>query len=246
MSSSHKGGKRGGRRKEKDVLDQLEEFFDGKVRPKVRDGYREVEKFLKKEIRFPKNKKKLLEYDPDSPFSYVMAFLRDKAVASVAPSTKYVIKKVLKAMDPARARVLVEYGPAEGVITRHILSKMNRDGILVAIERNEHFVRALHRMKDSRLRVVHGDVQDIEKILRELDLPAADVIVSGIPFSYFDKDSRRRLVRKTFAMLNPGGRFVPYQFTTHLIPLLKKHFRKVDTQFEVRNLPPFFIFTAHK
>jgi phospholipid N-methyltransferase len=82
--------------------------------------------------------------------------------------------------------------------------------------------------------------------MRREGIEAADVVVSGIPFSYFDRERRKALLRKTNGILKPGGRFVAYQFTTHLIPLLKQHFRRVDTQFEVRNLPPHFIFTAHK
>ena len=37
-----------------------------------------------------------------------------------------------------------------------------------------------------------------------------------------------------------------YQCTTHLIPVLKRHFRRVETQFELRNLPPHFVFAAYK
>ena len=51
---------------------------------------------------------------------------------------------------------------------------------------------------------------------------------------------------KTSALLNPGGRFVAYQVTTHLIPMLKDYFSNVDIQFEVRNMPPHFVFTALK
>ena len=96
------------------------------------------------------------------------------------------------------------------------------------------------------MRVEHGDVQDVDSILHRMGIVCADVIVSGIPFSFIEKDARHRLLAKTAGLLNPGGRFVAYQFTTHLIPLLKDHFSKVDTKFEVRNLPPHFIFTAFK
>ena len=226
-------------------LEQIELFLSKKLSPKVRQGYRDIEKFLQKEIRLGDGKE-ILAYDPDSPFSYITAFLRDKTVASVHPSSKYLVHRVVKAMALDQARTVVEYGAAEGVITRRILAKLPHDGVLVAVELNDHFIQALRKMHDPRLKIVHGDVQDIERILRGEGLAAADVIVSGIPFSYFDAERRKELVKKTFQRLNPGGRFVAYQFTTHLIPLLKRQFRKVDTQFEVRNLPPHFVFTAHK
>ncbi|MFH1724113.1 MAG: rRNA adenine N-6-methyltransferase family protein [Elusimicrobiota bacterium] len=232
--------------KDRDFLAQIEEFFEDKVEPRFKNGFREVEKLLKKEIRLKKLKKpRLLEYDPDSPFSYLSAFLRDRAVASVAPSTKYLINRVVEAMALGGARTVVEYGPAEGVMTQRILSGLKADGVLVAVERNENFVKTLRKIGDGRLRVVHEDVQDIGRILKEQGLASVDVVVSGIPFSLFDSSERRRLLAKTSSLLSPRGRFVAYQFTTHLIPLLKRYFRKVDTQFEIRNLPPHFIFTAH-
>ena len=43
------------------------------------------------------------------------------------------------------------------------------------------------------------------------------------------------------------GRFVVSpQYTTHLIPMFKDYFRDFETQFELRNFPPSFIFTAVK
>jgi len=254
-------GKRSGQ--DKDFLEQLERFFDSKVEPKLRNGFRELEKVLKKEIRIRKLEEieqllkkeiklgklkdsDLLRYDPESPFSYLSAFIRDKAVASVAPSTKYVVKKVLKAMAVDKARLAVEFGPAEGVITRKILQKLPKDGILVGIERNENFAKAVERIRDDRLRVVCADVQEIDVILEDLGLSKPDVIVSGIPFSYFEPIQRHELLRKISSLLSPRGRFVAYQFTTHLIPLLKLYFKQIDTQFEIRNLPPHFIFTCRK
>lgn len=240
-------GKKGGGNGNKDLLDEIEVFLEEKVERRVREGYREVERFLKKDIRLGKDKKaKLFEYDPDSPFSYVAAFMRDRAVASVLPSTKFLIRRVLKAMDLGSARLVVEYGPAEGVITRQILDRVGRDAVLLAVERNENFVRALGRIADPRLSVVYGDVQDIDRILAERGLGPVDVAVSGIPFSFFNQRQRHQLLEKTLAMLRPRGRFVAYQFTTHLIPILQCYFRKVDTELELRNLPPHFVFTCHK
>ncbi|MEE8425454.1 MAG: rRNA adenine N-6-methyltransferase family protein [Elusimicrobiota bacterium] len=249
-------------KRERDILDHIEEFFEkkvekhlkkgvGKVEKHVKNGVGKIEKLLKKEIRLipnrkGKEKRAILKYDPDSPFSYLSAFLRDKAVASVAPSSKFVVNRVIKAMNLSKAKVVVEYGPAEGVITRKILQQVPRDAVVVAIETNENFVRTLKAIPDSRLKVVHGDVQDVDKILKRLGLKKMDAATSGIPFSYFNPRERHLLLEKTMKALSPKGRFVPYQFTTHLIPLLKCYFRDVDIQFEVRNLPPFFVFTCFK
>ncbi|MFH2202908.1 MAG: rRNA adenine N-6-methyltransferase family protein [Elusimicrobiota bacterium] len=231
----------------RELLDQLEEFYEKKVEGKVRRGYDKLEQVLKKEIHIGNGKGELLEYDDESPFSYIAAYVRDKGVAAVMPSSKFVIRRVLKAMNLSKVRTVVEYGPAEGVITRKILSQLGEDGVLVAIERNPSFIKTLKRkIDDPRLRIVSGNVLDVDAILTSEGLDGMDVAVSGIPFSMFNQRERHLVLESTLQRLNPGGRFVAYQFTTHLIPLLKCYFKKVDIQLEVRNIPPHFVFTCHK
>ncbi|MBI5622832.1 MAG: methyltransferase type 12 [Elusimicrobia bacterium] len=183
--------------------------------------------------------------DEDS-FLYLRALLGDLAVASVHPSSKFLIQRVLRAMDLRSARVVVEFGAADGVITRQILPAMHDGARLVAIERNAQLCRRLERLDDRRLVAVHGDVRRLGSILSGLGLSGADVIVSGVPFSLFRPRARHELLCLTSDLLRPGGRFVAYQMTTHLIPLLSDYFSKVETEFEVRNIPPLFVFKAFK
>ncbi|MFA6093260.1 MAG: methyltransferase domain-containing protein [Elusimicrobiota bacterium] len=191
--------------------------------------------------------RKVFRYDSDSPFSYVAAMFQDKGVAAVTPSSKYLVSRVIRALEPVHARVVVEYGPAEGVMTRRILDRMPKDGRLIAVELNEQFAQALSRsVRDERLIVLHGDASRVEAILAEQGVGEADAIISGIPFSFFSPEERRSLVAKTRTALRHGGRFIAYQCTTHLIPVLKQHFHKVHTELELRNLPPHFVFTAVK
>ena len=206
-----------GEKNDKDVLDHLGEFI---------------------EEHFKKGGKKS--------FSYFKAFLDDRAVASITPSSKFLVERVIKAMELRKAKVVVEYGAAEGVMTREILSRLPEDGILVALELNAKLFESLKGIQDPRLRPVNGDVCQIDKVLAHAGVKSVDVIVSGIPFAFLRPRARHELLTKTSDFLNPGGRFVAYQVTTHLIGLLEDYFAKVKTQFEVRNLPPHFVFTAFK
>ena len=186
--------------------------------------------------------------DQDERFlDYVRVFLDDRKIGSVAPSSKYLIDRMIKSAELAEAKVVVEYGPARGVITRRILKKMRPDAKLVAVEFNERFYEDLSkRVKDPRLIPVRGDVREIDKILAGLGLEKADRIFSGVPFALFTGRERHEILTKTSHLLNAGGRFVAIGYTTHLIPMLKDYFASVDIQFEVRNIPPSFIFTALK
>ena len=181
-----------------------------------------------------------------SVIKYIELLLKDRFVATVSPSSKFVVQRVVKALDLRHVKVVVEYGPADGVITKPILDHMPKDAMLIAIERNEEFYQRLTAIKDPRFHPVHGDVRDIEQFLHRFGVDKADRIVSGIPFSYLTPEERDVLLRSTHARLSTSGRFVAYQVTTHLIPLLERYFYDVDTQFEIRNVPPHFVFTAFK
>jgi phospholipid N-methyltransferase len=217
--------------KEKDVLKNLGSL----IGDHVRKGLSKVEEIFKDN-----------EEADDKLFSYFKFFMDDKRVASVTPSSKYIVKRVLRAMDLKGPAVVVEYGAADGVITRHILDRLSPEGRVVAVELNDKLYAALSHLKDPRLVCVNGDVRDVEHIAERHGVVAADVIVSGIPFAFLSDRGRHELLARTNALLRPGGRFVAYQVTTHLIPLLKKHFRRVKTEFEIRNIPPHFVFTAYK
>ncbi len=234
------------KKKSKDVLDKIEDFIESRIEDRLKKGFDDIERFLKKEIRDFKEKHLELEDSENNPFSYFEAFLKDRKVASVAPSTKFLVGKVMKRMEMKPLRVVVEYGPAAGVMTRQILSRLPTDGILAAVELYPEFMPELKKLNDPRLKAYQGSVMDIDKLVAPLNLPLADVVVSGIPFSFLKPVERHALLHKTVDLLRPGGRFIAYQVTTHLVPLMKYHFEDVDIDFEVRNLPPHFVFTGYK
>lgn len=239
-----KSGKQEGQPKagRKDVLDHIEEFVETRIERHIRKGLQEIESFLKKEM----GGRAARGGNGAGPLSYIEALLKDKAVASVAPSTKFLVERVCRRLDWSATRVLVEYGPAQGVMTREFLARLPRDGRLVAIELNPGFAATLSKLQDPRLTVLQGSVVDVARLLEPLSLPPADAVVSGIPFSLLQPVERHRLLHRTEDLLRPGGRFVAYQITAHLVPLLKYHFGETDVQYELRNLPPNFVFTGVK
>ncbi|MBI5629589.1 MAG: hypothetical protein HY921_01760 [Elusimicrobia bacterium] len=180
-------------------------------------------------------------------FSYFKYFMDDKGVASVTPSSKYLAARVIRAMDlKSPGPVVIEYGAADGVLTKKILDNLPAGGSMLAIELNRSLFASLKRLSDPRLKTCQGDVRGIEAIARRFGVARADVIVSGIPFAFLSGRGRHEFLVKTAELLKPGGRFVAYQVTTHLIPLLKDYFKRVKTEFEIRNIPPHFVFTAFK
>jgi phospholipid N-methyltransferase len=166
-------------------------------------------------------------------------------LGSVIPSSRFLVNQVLEPIDWQRAAVIVEYGPGVGTMTSEILRRMRRDAHLVAIETNRDFVRYLKSsLPDARLHVAHGSAADVQDVLRRLGFSKASYIVSGIPLGSMPERVRDDIVAKTLAALEAGGAFHVYQFTSRVLPVLRRTFRYVRRSFEGRNLPPAQVFVC--
>jgi phospholipid N-methyltransferase len=166
-----------------------------------------------------------------------------KLLGSVIPSSRFLVKHVLSLVDWERARVVVEYGPGVGTITQEILKRIRPDATLVAIELNPCFVEFLqNEIDDPRLRVVYGSATDVRRILDDLNLPQADYVISGIPFTLLPDRVRRVVTRETHQVLHPEGAFVVYQFTRTVLRYVEPTFASVQQDFNLFNILPARIF----
>lgn len=177
-------------------------------------------------------------------FLFARNFFRyPKLLGSLVPSSPFLVKHVLSLVDWERARVVVEYGPGVGTITQEILKRIRPDATLVAIELNPCFVEFLqNEISDPRLRVVYGSAADVASILRQLGLPHADYIISGIPYTLLPDGVRRVVTRETHHVLHPEGAFVVYQFTRTVLPYLRPTFASVKQDFNLLNILPARIY----
>lgn len=164
-------------------------------------------------------------------------------LGSIVPSSRFLIRELLNPVDWNRARVIVEYGPGVGDITAEVLRRMRPDALLIAIEMNPDFVSYLRgALTDTRLRVVDGSAEWVDEILSRFGQHQADYIISGIPFSTIPAPERERILRKTRAVLAPGGAFLVYQFSTRVFEDLKRIFGYVRRRFEPLNVLPAHLF----
>lgn len=183
----------------------------------------------------------LVRVSPQNPFLlFAKNFLQHpRMLGSVIPSSRFLIQRILDRIDWIRARVIVEYGPGVGNVSQQLLRRLRPDGRLVLIEMNEDFVALLRqRIQDPRLTVVQGSAANIRQILRDLHIPSADYIISGIPYSTIPVALRRRILRESRAMAAEGGEVIVYQFMRSIERHLRDCFDEVEPDFEALNLPP--------
>jgi phospholipid N-methyltransferase len=178
--------------------------------------------------------------------SYLKNFLRDPDVASVTPSSPFLVRRVCQWMDFQRPETVVEYGPGTGVFSAHIAERMHPGSHLVLIESNADFCATLRERfaGDGRVTVVNDRAERVSVILDRADIDEADVVLSGIPFSFLDDDVRHDLLMRTRDVLADDGVFLVYQAYNHLERPLRHHFGDVEKEFELLNLPPMFAYRA--
>jgi phospholipid N-methyltransferase len=166
-------------------------------------------------------------------------------LGSVIPSSRFLVDRLLRQVEWSRAHVVVEYGPGVGTFTAEILRRMRSDGVLVAMETSAEFVSTLrHSYPDRRLRVAHCSAAEVRQVLGALQLDAADVIVSGIPFSTLRQEEREAILVESKQALRPGGRILIYQFSGKVREDMERVFGPVERDLEPLNVLPARIFSA--
>jgi len=164
-------------------------------------------------------------------------------LGSVVPSSPFLVNDLMAEIDWDRARILVEFGPGVGTITREVLKRMRPDAVLVAIELNEDFVEYLGgTISDPRLRVVHGSAAHVRRILAEHGLAPADYIISSIPYSIMPEPLRQEIVAESRHALKAKGSLLVFQYTRTVLPYLKSSFSSVTQNFQLFNILPALIF----
>lgn len=182
---------------------------------------------------------------------YVKNFVTDKYIASITPTSSFGVRRVCRKIHFKRCGTIVEYGPGTGVFTRYLLQRMRPDASLVLIERNGNFASILkERITDPRVAVFNDSAENVLGALAALDLPEADCIISGIPFSFLTNGVKETILRNTHTALREGGRFLAYQTfyqaDDHLKSPLERIFRSVRVEYEMLNIPPIRVYEAVK
>ncbi len=185
---------------------------------------------------------------------YLKNLLTDPQIASITPTSSYGIKNLCSRMDFNRAKVIVEYGPATGVITSYMLKHLSPDGKLLALDTNSSFIETLRsNISDTRLHAFNDSAENVMTRLAEIGEQEADYVISGIPFSMLDPEVADRIVERTRAVLRPGGKFLVYQFLKpefHWVKgihqYLPAHFTQIVRGREFRNMPPLVIHECTK
>jgi len=185
---------------------------------------------------------------------YLKNLITDIHVASVTPTSRFGVEKVLEKINFPETKLILEYGPGTGNFTTTLLRNMGENSRLIAIEKNSDFCRVLQKsIQDPRLSVFEDSAENVLDILKSCNGssdPKADYIISGIPFSLLPRKRKMTILRNTYTALRRGGKFLAYQafFQFHdvLKVPLEELFGDVQVQYYMFSLPPILILEATK
>lgn len=122
---------------------------------------------------------------------------------------------------------------------------------LILIERNKNFDLILKRkIHDPRVVIVNDSAENVLDTLRACQEYEADYVLSGIPFLLLSDEMKHRILYNTHRALKKGGKFLAYQTCFQTDNALKnrlwQYFPKVQSKYELLNIPPLRIYEAVK
>lgn len=178
---------------------------------------------------------------------FLKRFLRrPRQIASIIPSSRTLVRRVIEKMDLREPRIIAEFGPGEGCHTREILQRMHPESRLLLFELDPELASHLEANfgGDSRISVLNADAATLPEKLLCAGLKHCDYIISGIPFSLLDREKKRALLRATHEALVPAyhAAFIIYQVTNELKEKGHcAHFARVESEYCFQNIPPMFV-----
>ncbi|MEM7255875.1 MAG: methyltransferase type 12 [Pseudomonadota bacterium] len=179
--------------------------------------------------------------------TFFKEFIRNpRQLGSVIPSSGFLKRRIIRVAGVANAHTIVELGPGNGGTTRAILAAMPADARLLSIELNEGLYQLNSRITDTRYTAHHGSATDLAEILATHQLPAPDVIISGIPFSTMDKSIARDILHSINKQLAVDGRFVAYQVSDKVRRLNTAANMPCTQETEWLNVPPLRVWCWRK
>jgi phosphatidylethanolamine/phosphatidyl-N-methylethanolamine N-methyltransferase len=144
--------------------------------------------------------------------AFLRAWIRSPAkVGALMPSGRFLTRKIASQVDPHAPGWVIEIGAGTGVVTRALLRAGVKPERLLVIERERRMAEMLQR-EFPHLRIVRGDAQRLDELLREHNVHKVSAVVSSLPLLTMPKELQEAIVAQMFAVLPPKGTLVQFTY----------------------------------
>ena len=170
-----------------------------------------------------------------------------KTSGTIAPSSKFLAKRMLKKIDFLAADVIVELGPGNGAITHYILKGLHPKATLICFEINDVFYNELLQINHPQLIVLKMSAENIKAEINKLGFSEVNYIISSLPLAIIPNTISKVILKEAHKSLAIGGMFIQYQYSLTYFRKLKSVFKdKISLDFEPLNIPPAFVYRCKK
>lgn len=177
-----------------------------------------------------------------STFTFLLEGLRNlRTTGTITRSGTALCRAAIDRIDFDRARVIVELGAGDGVITRHILDRLHPEGKVIAFEVFDELCDDMRAIGDPRLIVANDSAENIRYWLDQAGAELADHVVSAIPFAALPEVVGKAIVTAAKDNLRPGGQYNQVHYSLKTKGYYEAAFGQVDPRRVWANLPPAWV-----
>ncbi|BCN29390.1 class I SAM-dependent methyltransferase [Anaeromicropila herbilytica] len=176
--------------------------------------------------------------------NFLIQFLKSpRSIGAIAPSGKFLARKMMEPIRFDNAKGIVEFGPGTGSFTREIVRQKSRDSVLILIENNRFFCQQLkEKYKNCQgVYVIYGNAENVNEYLKKYGFDTADYIISGLPFTSLPVKVSENILTSTQKAIGKNGQFITFQYSLAKKKFFKCYFNITECLFELRNLPPAYV-----
>ena len=175
-------------------------------------------------------------------------------VGAVWPSSRRLSEKLARVAPGHGRPVVVELGPGTGAVTGEVARRLSPEGRHLAVELDPGMAGYLQRGHPD-VEVINGDARKLGELLAERGIERVDAVISGLPWSLFDREGQREILGQVVDVIGDTGAFTTFAYS-HTLPMSSaRRFRAtltetfdevVMTRTVWRNVPPAFCFLCRR
>lgn len=167
-----------------------------------------------------------------------------KKIGSLTPSSRFLVKKMLKNLPWESFSHVAELGAGTGTFTEQIIERKPSHCKFLVIEQDSLMRHSLERKYPDLF--FDSFAENLIATLQRLNSPSLDCVISGLPFANMPEALRRRILENVYLSLKPGGLFVMFQYSLQMKKMLNEYFSSVNIEFFLLNFPPAFVYSCRK
>jgi len=178
-------------------------------------------------------------------FLFLSRFLSSPGqIGSVTPSSKFLARKMVGAVNWNQVYHVAELGAGTGPITKYIQLSKRKNTKVLLFERDPQLRNKLQ--KQYAHFSCYEDCRELGAAMKQENIQQLDCILSGLPFFNFPQEARDQLVDQIVRSLKPGGLFIAFQYSQQMKKQLQEHFEIERIHFVPLNIPPAFVYVCRK